>query len=68
MVIAGEKHFIDLAHVKSVEVGNYPELAVKHLYDSFASRPQLQPYFPPKVSEGRSLSKGYFFCLLNTFC
>ena len=66
MVLAGEKKLLPLKAVKLVDVGHYPELSVKKLYQEFAERKELQPYLPPKLAKGRQLDKKYFWNVVNT--
>ena len=66
MVLAGEKEFLPLADLKPVNAGNYPEVSVKHLFDEFSVRPQIQKYMPPKLNKGRTLWKEYFFNIVNS--
>ena len=49
-------------------MGNYPEMAVKHLFEEFSNRDELKAYFPPKVGKNRSLNKKFFFDVVSTFC
>ena len=53
--------------MRSVAVGHYPEVSVKALYEEYKDRPEVKPYWPPKVSKGRTLNKEYFFNIMNTF-
>jgi len=62
----GEKKLIPLKQLKPVEVGHYPELSVKKLFDEFSKRPAIQIYMPPKVGKGRQVDKRYFFNIVNT--
>ena len=39
---------------------------MKSLYDEFAERPEVQPYMPPKLHKGRTLSKRYFWDVVGT--
>ena len=47
-------------------VGHYPKISVKSLYDEFAKRPEVEPYMPPKVHKGRTLDKKYFWDVVGT--
>ena len=66
MVLAGEKVFIPLSDIRPVEVGHFPEVSVKHMYDEFSVRPDISKYMPPKLNEGRTLDKEYFFNIVNS--
>ena len=68
MVLRGEKKFIPLKDLQPVNVGCYPELAIKKLYHDFADRAELAPYFPPKLQKGRFVQKQYFWDVVHTFC
>ena len=52
--------------MKACEVGNYPEVSVKALYEEYAKRPEVEPYMPPKLHKGRTLSKRYFWDVVGT--
>ena len=49
----GEKRLLPRAEVKFVDVGHYPEVSVKNMYEEFAKRPQVVLYMPPKINKGR---------------
>lgn len=67
MVLSGEKKLCPLKDLKHVVVGNYPEVSVKALFPKYSKREEIAPYMPPKINEGRTLNKEYFFNILNTF-
>ena len=66
MALAGEKDFLPLIDLRPVEAGHYPEVSVKHLYDEFSVRPEIQKYMAPKLNKGRTLDKEYFFNIVNS--
>ena len=67
-ILSGEKRLLQKATVKYVNVGFFPEISVKHMYNDFAERPGIKPYMPPKVNLGRSCDKEYFWNVVNTLC
>ena len=52
MILNGEKKLIAKADVKPVDVGHFPELSVKAMYDDFNTREDVIPYMPPKINKG----------------
>jgi len=66
MVLAGEKDFMPLSDLRAVEVGHYPEVSVKHMYDEFSVRTEISKYMPPKLNKGRTLDKEYFFNIVHS--
>ena len=52
-VLADEKQLLPLKHLKVVNVGNYPELALHRVYNDFANRPALKQYLPDSYPKGR---------------
>ena len=66
LVLKGEKKFLAQSEIKPCDPGHWPEVAVKHLYDDFSKRPEVEPYMPPKVHKGRTLDKKYCFEVWNT--
>ena len=66
MILQKEKRLLPKSAVKEVDVGNYPELAVKKLYREFADRPDVKPYMPPKINKGRQCDKFYFWNIVNS--
>ena len=66
MILTKEKRFLPKNAVKEVDVGNYPELAVKKIYNEFTDRPDTKPYMPPKINKGRQLDKEYFWNVVNS--
>ena len=66
LILQGDKKLIPLKQLKPVEMGHYPELSVKKLYEEFSKRSDIQIYMPPKVGKGRQLEKRYFFNIANT--
>ena len=67
MILSSEKKLCPLQTLKPVNMGNQPELSVKNLYKEFSDRPEIMPYMPPKLVKNRTLSKKYFFDIVNTF-
>ena len=67
MILNKEKRFLPISSVKMIDVGNFPELAVKKIYAEFATRPELKAYLPPKINKGRQCDKQWFFNLINSF-
>ena len=65
-ILSGEKRLMKLDDVKQVNVGNYNEISVKHLYKDFSTRPEMKLYLPDKLSKGRQMDKEYFFNIANT--
>ena len=41
-------------------------MTVKALYAEYGERPEIKPYLPPKVYQGRSCDKTYFWNVVNT--
>ena len=66
MILTGEKLLLSKSQVKPVDVGHYPELSVKAMYEDFAKRPEVAPYLPPKLHKGRQCDKEYFWNVVNT--
>ena len=66
MILEGDKELMHRAEIKPVDVGAYPELAVKHMYKEFSSRKICAKYLPPKINNGRSCPKEYFWDIVNT--
>ena len=66
MILSGEKEFLPLVDLKPVAAGHYPEVSVKHLYDEFSVREEINKYMPPKLNKGRTLDKAYFFNIINS--
>ena len=67
LALLGEKKFVNLADLKPINIGNYPEVSVLNLYPKFSKRKDLEKYFPPKIYKGRTLQKKYFFNVLTHF-
>ena len=38
MILSGEKKLMQKSEIKPVDVGHFPELSVKAMYDDFGSR------------------------------
>ena len=66
MVLKGEKRFLPQSEVKSCDVGHYPEVSVKALYEEYAQRKEVEPYMPPKLHKGRTLNKKYFWDVVGS--
>ena len=66
MILTKQKRFLPRSSLKSVDVGNYPELSVKAMYKEFVTRADVEPYMPPKINKGRQADKEYFFNVVNT--
>ena len=67
LVLSGDKLLCPLAELKPVTVPSYPEISVKTLYHQYKERKEVMMYWPPKLCEGRTLDRQYFFNILNTF-
>ena len=67
LVLNGDKLLCPLAELKPVTVPNYPEVSVKALWAQYKDRKEVHRYWPPKLCEGRTLDRPYFFNILNTF-
>ena len=52
--------------IKPVDVGNFPELSIKAMYEDFSEREEVKPYMPPKINQGRQVEKEYFWNIVNT--
>ena len=65
-MLKGEKRFLPQSEVKPCDVGHYPEVSVKALYEQFAKRKEIEPYMPPKVHKGRTLNKKYFWDVIGS--
>ena len=65
-MLKGEKRFLPQSEVKPCDVGHYPEVSVKALYEEFAKRKEVEPYMPPKIHKGRTLSKKYFWDVVGS--
>ena len=61
LILGGQKKLLHRADVKPVDVSDYPELAVKRIFDEFAERLDCKLYIPPKINSGRSCPKEYFW-------
>ena len=48
-ILKGDKKLCPLTDLKPVNVGNFPEVSVKALFNDFSKRPILKMYFPDKV-------------------
>ena len=67
LVLSGDKLLVPLSDLKPVTVPNYPEVSVKALWEQYKDRKEVHRYWPPKLAEGRTLDRQYFFDVLNTF-
>ena len=68
MILSGEKKLLHKSSLKTVDVGNYPEISVKSQYNDFAERAEIKPYMPPKINKGRQCDKEYFWNIVNSLC
>ena len=66
LILTGEKKLLPRSQVKQVDIGHYPEVSVKALYEDYASRAQIKPYMPPKIHKGRQCDKEYFWNVVNS--
>ena len=55
-----------LNDIKPVNVGFFPEVSVKKLFDEFSQRPEMKIYLPDKMAKGTQMDKQYFFTIVNT--
>lgn len=67
MILNGSKKLVPKADLKTVDVGNHPEVSVKVLWLEYKDREEVSKYWPPKIAKGRQIQKEYFFNILNTF-
>ena len=65
-MLVGDKEFLPLEDLRPVAVGHWPEVSVKHMYDEFSVRPEIQKFMAPKLNKGRTLDKEYFFNIVNS--
>lgn len=65
-ILSGDKKLMKLKNLKTVNVGFYPEVSVKNLYDDYSSRADVKPYLPDKLPVGKQMDKEYFFNIVNT--
>ena len=66
MILTGEKKFMKLSEIKPVNVGYFPEISIKNLYQEFSMRPEIMPYVPTTLPKGRQLDKTFFFTIVNS--
>ena len=66
MILGGEKKLMLKSDINPVDVGNFPELSIKAMYEDFSERPEVKPYMPPKINKGRQVEKEYFWNIVNT--
>jgi len=67
-ILNGSKKLLKLTQIKPVNVGNFPEVSVKHLFEEFSGRPEIAVYMPPVTSKKmKQLDRKYFFTVVNTF-
>ena len=66
LVLKGEKKFLKMREVKMINVPDYDEIGVKHLYDRVASRPGMADFSPDKFPIGRTCSREYMYNVWNT--
>ena len=67
-ILIGKKRLLKLSELKTVNVGNFQEVSVKHLYDDFSKREDLTTYFPDTIPKGKQIDREYFFNIVNTIC
>ena len=67
LILRGEKKLVPLSELKPVNVGHWEEVSVKALWPEYKDRKEVAPYFPNKICKGRTVDRGYFFNILNTF-
>ena len=65
-VLAEEKQLLRKSEVIQIEVPQYEELAVKHIWPQFAKDKEMSLYFPDAFSPGKGPSREYFYNVLNT--
>ena len=65
MILAGEKKLLSKSEIKPVDAGCYPELSVKTLYAEYAEQLDIKLFLPPKVNQGRTCDKTYFWNVVN---
>ena len=66
-VLREDKKLLPLKHLKVVNVGHYPELALHKMYKEFSARPVLKQYLPDSLPKGRMIDKTFFWNLVNSF-
>ena len=65
-VLAGHKRLMPLKHVKAVEVPKFDELAVDKMFALMKDNPEFMSYFLDHLPKGRTVSRDYFWNILNT--
>jgi hypothetical protein len=65
-VLKGEKKFLKMMNVKIINVPDYDEIGVKHLYERVVQRPGMAEYFPDKFPIGRTCNREYMYNVWNT--
>ena len=58
---------VKLADLKPVNVGHWPEVSVKNLYNEFITRTDVALHCPPTNDKKRPIDKTYLFNIINTF-
>jgi len=53
MILSGEKRLMKLNDIKAVNVGHYPEVSVKALYEEYLNRPEVKIFLPNDLPKGR---------------
>ena len=60
-ILNGSKKLLKLTQIKPVNVGNFPEVSVKHLFEEFSSRPEIAVYMPPRdIQEDEAVRQEVF--------
>ena len=65
-ILNGEKKMIKNADIKTITVPKYDELSVINLLPKVKENVNVMIYFPDRLPKGKTISREYFFNVLNT--
>ena len=65
-ILNEEKKLIKNTDIKTITVPKYDELSVVNLLPRVKDNAEVMIYFPDRLPKGKTISREYFFDVLNT--